>query len=52
MEEQRTAQEEEEGLLPKEPLRPGERVVLTGTGELKMALLALESQAEKDHKKQ
>jgi cobalt-zinc-cadmium efflux system membrane fusion protein len=46
-EEQRTAQEAEEGLLPKEPLRPGERVLQTGAGELKAALLSLESLAKK-----
>jgi cobalt-zinc-cadmium efflux system membrane fusion protein len=43
-EEQRTAQEAEEGLLPREPLKPGERVLQTGAGELKAALLNLESQ--------
>jgi cobalt-zinc-cadmium efflux system membrane fusion protein len=48
--EQRTAQEAEEGLLPKEPLRPGERVLQTGVGELKAALLNLESQADKQNK--
>jgi cobalt-zinc-cadmium efflux system membrane fusion protein len=37
--EQRTAEEEELGILPKEPLRPGERVLQTGVGELKAALL-------------
>jgi cobalt-zinc-cadmium efflux system membrane fusion protein len=45
--EQRTAQEAEEGLLPKEPLKAGERVLPTGAGELKAALLNLESQPEK-----
>ncbi len=34
-EEQLTAQEAEEGLLPKEPLLPGERVLLSGALELK-----------------
>jgi cobalt-zinc-cadmium efflux system membrane fusion protein len=29
--------------LPKEPLRPGERVLLSGAVELKAALLDLES---------
>jgi membrane fusion protein, heavy metal efflux system len=45
--EQLTAPEAEEGLLPKEPLRPGERVLQSGAGELKAALLNLESQPEK-----
>ena len=43
-EEQLTAQEAEEGLLPKEPLRPGERLLPSGAGELKAELLNLESQ--------
>src|SRR5208337_740892 len=34
-EEQLTAQEKEEGLMPKEPLRPGERVLQAATVELK-----------------
>ena len=42
-EEQLTAQEAEEGLLPKEPLRPGERVLLAGSVELKAALLSTSS---------
>ncbi|WP_254053887.1 efflux RND transporter periplasmic adaptor subunit [Singulisphaera sp. GP187] len=42
-EEQLTAHEAEEGLLPKAPLQPGERVLLSGTLELKAALLELES---------
>jgi cobalt-zinc-cadmium efflux system membrane fusion protein len=41
-EEQLTAQEAEEGLLPREPLRPEERVIQSGAGELKAALLNLE----------
>ena len=45
--EQITAQEAEEGLLPKEPLRPGERVLLSGAVELKAAALELESRPEK-----
>jgi len=44
---QLTAQEAEEGLLPKEPLRPDERVLLSGAIELKAALSDLESRAEK-----
>jgi cobalt-zinc-cadmium efflux system membrane fusion protein len=35
--------EKEQGLLPLEPLRPGERILTTGVGELKAALLDLES---------
>jgi cobalt-zinc-cadmium efflux system membrane fusion protein len=45
-EEQLTAAEAEESLLPKEPLRPGERVLQSGVGELKAALSNLESQPE------
>jgi membrane fusion protein, heavy metal efflux system len=41
--EQVTAQETEEGLLPKEPLRPGDRVLLAGSVELKRVVLDLES---------
>ena len=41
-EKQLTPQEIEEGLLPREPLLPGERVLKTGAGELKAALLSLE----------
>jgi cobalt-zinc-cadmium efflux system membrane fusion protein len=46
-EEQLTAREAEEGLLPKEALRPGERVLLSGSVELKAAMLALESRRER-----
>ena len=42
-EEQLTATEAEEGLLPKEPLRPGERVLLAGSVELKRVMIDLES---------
>ena len=42
--EQLTAREAEEGLLPKEALRPGELLLPSGVGELKAALLDLESQ--------
>jgi membrane fusion protein, heavy metal efflux system len=42
-EEQLTAQGAEEGLLPKEPLRSGERVLLSGTVELKASVMELES---------
>ncbi len=43
--EQRTPEEEELGLLPKEPLRPGERLLATAVGELKAALLDKEESA-------
>ncbi len=46
-EEQLTAREADEGLLPAEPLRGGERVLLSGAVELKAALLELESRPEK-----
>jgi cobalt-zinc-cadmium efflux system membrane fusion protein len=46
-EERLTRREAEEGLLPKEPLRPGERVLLCGAVELKAALLDLESRPQK-----
>ncbi len=42
-EEQLTAQEKEEGLMPKEPLRPGERVLQAASVELKAVVLDLES---------
>jgi cobalt-zinc-cadmium efflux system membrane fusion protein len=41
-----TAQEAEEGLLPKEPLRPGERVLLSGSVELKAVVLDRESRPQ------
>jgi len=41
--EQRTPEEEELGIQPKEPLRAGERILTSGVGELKAALLDLES---------
>jgi cobalt-zinc-cadmium efflux system membrane fusion protein len=47
-EEQLTAKEAEEGLLPQEALRPGERVLLSGAVELKAALQDLESRPEKN----
>jgi cobalt-zinc-cadmium efflux system membrane fusion protein len=46
-EERLTAQEAEDGLLPKESLGPGERVLLSGAVELKAALSELESRSEK-----
>jgi cobalt-zinc-cadmium efflux system membrane fusion protein len=49
-EEQLTAQDKEEGLLPKEPLRPGERVLLSGSLELKRVVSDLESQPAKASK--
>ncbi|QVL32373.1 efflux RND transporter periplasmic adaptor subunit [Telmatocola sphagniphila] len=48
--EQLTEKEAEDGLLPREELKPGERVVYAGTGELKSTLIKLESQAKKDTK--
>jgi membrane fusion protein, heavy metal efflux system len=42
-EQQLTALEAEEGLLPKEPLRPGDRVLLAGSVELKRVVIDLES---------
>jgi cobalt-zinc-cadmium efflux system membrane fusion protein len=45
--EQLTAQEAEEGLLPKEPLLSGERVLLSGAVELKAVVLDLEARPEK-----
>jgi membrane fusion protein, heavy metal efflux system len=41
--EQQLAREAEEGLLPAEPLRPGERVLLAGSLELKRVVIDLES---------
>jgi cobalt-zinc-cadmium efflux system membrane fusion protein len=42
-----TKEEVEQGILPKEPLRPGELILRTGVGELKAKLLDLESQPDK-----
>jgi cobalt-zinc-cadmium efflux system membrane fusion protein len=42
-EEQLTAPEAEEGLLPREPLRPGERVLTAGSVELKRVEIDFES---------
>jgi cobalt-zinc-cadmium efflux system membrane fusion protein len=47
-EEQRTTEEEELGILPKEPLRPGERLLLSGVGELKAVLLDKQSESKKE----
>jgi cobalt-zinc-cadmium efflux system membrane fusion protein len=49
--EQLTAQEAEEGLMPREPLRPGERVLLSGAVELKAVVLDLQSRVEKKTRK-
>jgi cobalt-zinc-cadmium efflux system membrane fusion protein len=49
-EEQLTAQEAEEGLLPKTPLRPGELVLTAGSLELKRDVLDLESRSKVDEK--
>jgi membrane fusion protein, heavy metal efflux system len=45
---ERTAEEDELGMLAKEPLLPGARVLTTGVGELKSALLEKESQPPKE----
>jgi cobalt-zinc-cadmium efflux system membrane fusion protein len=45
--EERTPEEEDLGILPKEPLREGEHILQTGVGELKAALLDKESQPNK-----
>jgi cobalt-zinc-cadmium efflux system membrane fusion protein len=44
--EQPTAEERELGIFPKKPLLPGERILRTGVGELKTALLDKESQPQ------
>jgi len=44
-EEQLTPEEVEFGLLPREPLRPGERILASGVNELKTALTDRESRA-------
>lgn len=46
-EQQLTAEEKEMGMLPMQPLRPGEHILRTGVGELKAALLDLESRPAK-----
>ena len=46
--EQLTVEEKELGLIPKQPLLPGERILGTGAGELKSALTEMESQPQKD----
>lgn len=43
-----TDQDKEEGLMSRQLLKPGERLIKSGTGELKLAVLALESQARKE----
>jgi cobalt-zinc-cadmium efflux system membrane fusion protein len=48
--EERTRDEMEMELLPRQPLVPGDRVLLTGAGELKIALLDRESQAKTEAK--
>jgi len=44
--EQLTAREAEESLLPKEPLRPGERVLVAGSVELKRVAIDLDSRRQ------
>jgi len=46
-EEQPSAEDKELGILPRETLRPGERLIQSGVGELKAALLDKESEPEK-----
>jgi cobalt-zinc-cadmium efflux system membrane fusion protein len=48
--EQLTAEEKELGMLPLEPLRADARILRSGVGELKAALLDLESRPAKDTK--
>jgi cobalt-zinc-cadmium efflux system membrane fusion protein len=50
LDEQLTAEEAEQDLLPKQPLEPGERVLLSGPVELKAVMLELESQPAKASK--
>src|SRR5262249_6849403 len=50
--EERTHEEEELGILPREPLLPGERILQSGVGELKAALLDRESAPNKDRKEE
>jgi cobalt-zinc-cadmium efflux system membrane fusion protein len=45
-EERLTAREAEEGILPQEPLRPGERVLVAGSVELKAVVLDLDSRPQ------
>jgi cobalt-zinc-cadmium efflux system membrane fusion protein len=47
-EEQPSAEEMELGMYIKEPLKPGERILQTGVGELKAALLDKESEPKKE----
>ncbi len=48
--EEQTAEEAELKMLPKRPLAPGERILGTGVGELKTALLDKESQPHPESK--
>jgi membrane fusion protein, heavy metal efflux system len=48
--EERTTEEEELKVLPKAPLLPGERILTSGVGELKAALLDLQSQPKTESK--
>jgi len=50
--EQRTAEEEELGVLPKEALGRGDRILQTGVGELKAALLDKESEPGNERKEE
>ena len=44
---QQTPEENHQGLQPREPLRPGERIIAAGVLELRSALEDLESKPEK-----
>jgi cobalt-zinc-cadmium efflux system membrane fusion protein len=48
--EQLTAEEKELGMLPRQPLLPTDRILKTGVGELKAALLDLESSTSRSTK--
>ncbi len=50
VEAQTTAREAEEGLLPIEPLRPGDRVLTAGSVELKRVAIDLESRPKEEDK--
>jgi cobalt-zinc-cadmium efflux system membrane fusion protein len=47
-----TPEEKEEGLLPREPLKLGEKVLLTGVGQLKLELYELQAKKQQEEKEQ
>jgi cobalt-zinc-cadmium efflux system membrane fusion protein len=51
-EEYLTPEEKEQGMLLRMPLKPGDRILKSGVGELKAALIDLESSPSKDAKEQ